>query len=97
MVGAAESAVTVKFELALPPALFAAETLCEPGSAGGRREASKCALRPSRTTDQFVPIAPAVGKVYPEMSVSLSVELAVRSNPPFAALGLMKTWVPEPE
>jgi len=33
VVGEVESAVTVKFELALPPALFAAETLFEPGSA----------------------------------------------------------------
>jgi hypothetical protein len=54
-------------------------------------------VAPEPDTDQLVPIAPAVGKVYPEMPVSVSVELAVRSNPPLAALGLMKTWVPEPE
>ena len=54
-------------------------------------------VAPEPDTDQLAPIAPAVGKVYPEMPVSLSVELAVRSNPPLAALGLMKTWVPEPE
>jgi hypothetical protein len=95
-VGAAESAVTVKFELALPPALFAAETLFEPGSAAvGVNEYVRVA--PDPDTDQLAPIAPAVGKVYPAMPVSLSVELAVRSNPPLAALGLMKTWVPEPE
>jgi hypothetical protein len=32
VVGEVESAVAVKFELALVPALFAAETLFEPGS-----------------------------------------------------------------
>ena len=62
MVGAVESAVTVKFELALPPALFEAETLFEPGSpAVGVKEYVREA--PDPDTDQFVPIEPAVGKV----------------------------------
>ena len=53
-------------------------------------------MAPEPDTDQFVPIDPAFGKVYPAIPESESDELAVRSKPPLDAAGWMKTCVPEP-
>jgi hypothetical protein len=62
VVGAVESAVTVKFELEDPPALFEAVTLFVPGSAATAvKEYVRVAPEPD--ADQFVPIDPAVGNV----------------------------------
>ena len=73
MVGAVESALTVKFELELEPAPFAASTDFVPGSAA---PATKLYVRDAPLPEalQEAPIAPADGKVYEAMPVSPSVE-----------------------
>jgi hypothetical protein len=92
VVGAVESALTVKFELELEPAPLAASTDFVPGSAA---PATKLYVRdvPLPEALQEAPIAAADGKVYEAMPVSPSLEAAPRSKLP-AELGLNQALVP---
>jgi hypothetical protein len=92
VVGAVESALTVKLELELEPAPFAAATDFVPGSAA---PATKLYVReaPPPEALQDAPIAAADGNVYEATPVSPSLEAAPRSKPP-AELGLNQALVP---